>query len=201
MTAMFLALAAATCFGGALVLTHCGLRHATPLWGAAISITFTVLLWWPLSRLAVDWSQAQAGALLVFVGVGLFYPAAVMMLTYESNRALGPTLTGTASSTTPIFAVASSMLVLGERPSGSILAGGALIVLGLVLLSLKAPLRAAPGWRLVLPLSAAALRGCAQTLLKLGLTIWPSPYTAALLSYSASAAVVWSAAAGEASAR
>ena len=195
MSALPCALAAAICFGGALVVTHLGLRHATPVRGAAISITFTLLLWWPLAHFLVDWSQWQAGALAIFASVGLFYPGVVMMLTYESNRLLGPTLTGAASSTTPVFAVVSSMLLLGERPDAQVTAGGLIVVTGLVMLSRKAPMRLAPGWHLVLPLSAAALRGIAQSLIKLGLLIWPSPYTAALLSYTTSAAVVWSAAA------
>ena len=97
-----------------------------PVLGAAISITFTLLLWWPLSFL-VDWSEWQSGALGIFVLVGLFYPGVVMMLTYESNRILGPTLTGTASSTTPVFAVASSMLLLGERPAAQATVGGAIV--------------------------------------------------------------------------
>jgi len=32
----------------------------------------------------------------------------------------------------PVFAVAQSMLILGERPSAASLAGGALVVLGLI---------------------------------------------------------------------
>lgn len=195
-SALLFALAAAVCFGAALVVAHLGLRHATPRWGAAISIAFTLLLWWPLSRLLVDWSEWQAGALAIFVLVGLFYPGIVMMLTYQSNRILGPTLTGAASSTTPVFAVASSLLLLGEYPAAQVTVGGAIVVAGLVMLSLKAPMRFAPGWHLVLPLSAAALRGIAQSLIKLGLLVWPSPFTAALMSYTTSAAVVWSAAAG-----
>jgi len=194
MPALLYALTSAACFGGALVVTQAGLRHATPLWGAAISIAFTVALWWPLAAFVVDWSEWRAGALVVFALVGLFYPAVVMMLTYESNRVLGPTLTGTASSTTPVFAVASSMLLLGERPALTVALGGLIIVAGLATLSMKAPMRVAPGWYLLLPLSGAVLRGLAQSLIKLGLMTWPSPFTAALITYTISAGVVWSAA-------
>jgi len=194
MSALLYALTSAACFGGALVVTQLGLRHATPLWGAAISIAFTLVLWWPLAGFVVDWSEWQSGALIVFALVGLFYPAVVMMLTYESNRVLGPTLTGTASSTTPVFAVAFSVLLLGERPALTVVLGGSIIVAGLVTLSGKAPMRDAPGWHLLLPLSGAALRGLAQNLIKLGLLMWPSPFIAALITYTISAGVVWSAA-------
>jgi drug/metabolite transporter (DMT)-like permease len=124
----------------------------------------------------------------------LFYPGAVTLLTYESNRVLGPTLTGTASSTTPVFAVACSVLLLGERPPILVVVGGLVIVAGLILLAMRAPLHGAQGWRLLLPLSAAALRGAAQSLIKVGLLLWPSAFAATLMTYTASAAVVGAAA-------
>ena len=44
MTAIVLAIVAAACFGGGIVVTQFGLRHVHPLSGAAISIpTFTLL--------------------------------------------------------------------------------------------------------------------------------------------------------------
>ena len=194
--ALLLALGAAVCFGGALVVTQFGLRHTTPLWGAAISIIATVVFWWPISGVFIDWAETRPDALILFALVGLFYPALVMMLTYESNRILGPTLTGTASSTTPVFAVVSSVLLLGERPSVTVVLGCMIVVMGLATLSMKAPMRLPSRWHVMLPLAAAMLRGIAQSLLKLGLIAHPSPFTAALVSYTVSAAVVWSAAAG-----
>src|SRR4030095_8404681 len=156
------AFGAALCFGAALVVAQFGLRHTTPLWGAAISIVATVVFWWPISGFLIDWAVTRLDALIIFALVGLFYPALVMMLTYESNRILGPTLTGTASSTTPVFAVASSVLLLGERPSAAVLLGGVIVVAGLATLSMKAPMRVRSRWHVALPLTAAMLRGIAQ---------------------------------------
>ena len=66
-----------------------------------------------------------------------------------------------------------------------------MIVAGLMLLTVRAPLEKAPGWKLLLPVSGALLRGVAQTLTKIGLVLWPNPFGAALVGYATSAAIMW----------
>jgi drug/metabolite transporter (DMT)-like permease len=190
--AVFLALLAAACFGAALIVIHFGLRHATPYVGARIGLTTTFVLWWLLAPLLLDLSAWHAGAAAVFAIVGLFYPAAVTVITYESNRLIGPTLTGTISSCTPLFATALAVLLLGEPLTAAIAAGGFVIVAALVLLSWQPGARIAVGWRLILPLSGAALRAVAQALGKIGLTLWPNPFAATLIGYTVSGAAIWS---------
>ena len=189
-----LALLSAACFGAALIVIHYGLRYATSYTGAKISLSTTFVLWWLLAPLLLDVSGWHAGAATIFAIVGLFYPGAVTVLTNESNRLLGPTLTGTVSSTAPLFATALAVLVLGERLTAGVVAGGLTIVAALILMSWRSSTTAPPGWRLLLPLSGAALRGLAQTLSKLGLLLWPSPFAATLISYSVSGAGIWGAA-------
>jgi drug/metabolite transporter (DMT)-like permease len=191
--APLLALVAAACFGGALVVTQFGLRHARPVVGATVSVTCTLLIWCALAPFMLDLRGWHVGALAIFAVVGLFYPAIVTLLTYESNRQLGPTLTGAVSCTAPLFAVLTAMLLLDERLALPTALGAGVIVVGLFMLMARAPLRTAPGWRLVLPFSGAVLRGVAQTLTKFGLLLWPSPFTAALVGYTTSAAVMWGA--------
>lgn len=188
--APLLALAAAACFGSALVVAQFGFRHAAPLAGGTVSVLFTAAAWWLVSPLYLELEGWHVQALILFAVVGLFYPALVTLLTYESNVRLGPTLTGAVSCTAPLFAVLTAVLFLGERVAPAIAAGGAIVVIGLVVLSARAPLRTPPGWRLALPLSGALLRGVAQTLSKLALVLWPSPFAAALVGYTVSAAVM-----------
>jgi len=191
--APLLALVAAACFGSALIVTQFGLRHASPLVGATVSVTFTLIAWCVLAPFLLDPGAWHMTALAIFAVVGLFYPALVTLLTYESNRQLGPTLTGAVSCTAPIFAVVTAVLFLGEHLTVPAAVGGAVIVTGLLMLTMRAPLQTAPGWRLLLPVSGAVLRGIAQTMTKLGLALWPSPFSAALIGYATSAAVMWSA--------
>ncbi len=187
------ALLSAACFGSALIVNHFGLRHATSYTGARISLSTTFILWLALAPALLDLSLWHAGAAAIFAVVGLFYPAAVTVLTNESNRLLGPTLTGTISSTAPLFATALAVLVLGEHVTLPIIAGGMTIVAALVVMSWRHTPGARIGWRLLLPLSGSALRGIAQVLSKLGLALWPSPFAATLISYTVSAAGIWGA--------
>jgi drug/metabolite transporter (DMT)-like permease len=193
MSAPVLALLAAACFGAALIVTHYGLRFASSYTGARISLSTTFLLWWALAPLLLDISGWNAGAAAIFAVVGLFYPAAVTVLTYESNRLLGPTLTGTISSTAPLFATALAVWLLDEHLTLTVVGGGITIVAALVLISWQRSTSAATGWRLLLPLSGAALRGLAQTLSKLGLILWPNPFAATLISYTVSGTGIWGA--------
>jgi drug/metabolite transporter (DMT)-like permease len=190
MAAPLIALAAAACFGSALIVAQFGFRHAAPLAGGTVSVLFTAALWWILSPLFLDLRGWHVEALAIFAVVGLFYPALVTLVTFQSNVRLGPTLTGAVSCTAPLFAVLTAVLFLDERVSLPVAAGGATVVAGLFILSARAPLGTPPGWRLALPLSGAVLRGIAQTLSKLGLVLWPSPFAAALLGYTVSAAVM-----------
>jgi drug/metabolite transporter (DMT)-like permease len=186
-----LALLSAACFGGALVVVHFGLRHVPSHAGARISLTTTALLWLLLAPALLDLSAWHAGAAAIFALVGLFYPAAVTVLTYRSNRLIGPTLTGTISSTTPLFATALAVLFLGERLTPAIGAGGCVVVAALVLMAWRPRTRLSLGWRVALPLACAVLRALAQALSKLGLTLWPNPFAATSIGYTVSAAAIW----------
>jgi drug/metabolite transporter (DMT)-like permease len=85
------------------------------------------------------------------------------------------------------------VLFLHEPVTVRLLGAGLAVACGIALLSWtrNGGTRNWPWAALALPLGAAALRACAQTLTKLGLQIVPSPYTAALVGYLVSALAVW----------
>jgi len=161
--------------------------------GAKVSIPTATLLFWLLSPL-VDLSGWQAAAIGIFVLVGLFFPAAVTLLTFEANRRLGPTVAGTIGSTTPLFAVLGAAIFLGEAPGAREFVATAVIVLGTMFLSKSSAGATQDGSRsaLWMPWSAALLRALAQVLSKAGLALWPNPFAAALVGYTVSSAAVWS---------
>lgn len=182
------ALLAALCFGLALVITQFGLRHVRAADGALVSIPTMTVLFWMLSPFILDFQSWQVAAIVLFAVVGLFFPAAVTLLTYESNQRMGPTITGTLGSTAPLFAVAAAMLFLGERLTLQSAVATISIVTGIATFSWPTktgPLKW-PAHFLLLPLAAAALRGLAQAITKFGLAIWPSPFAASLIGYSVS---------------
>src|SRR5712671_644215 len=109
-----LALLASAFLGTAVVLANVGLRHLDPARGALVSIPSTTLLLWLLAPLLYRGEGWNATALAIFAVVGLIFPAVVTLLNFASNRITGPTIAGTISSTTPLFAVFGAVLFLGE---------------------------------------------------------------------------------------
>jgi len=186
------ALTSAAGFGAAMVTTRLGLRYATPLAGAAIGVPSTTLMFWCLAPFLLDTGGFSLAAAGLFALVGLFFPAAVTLLTYTGNQRMGPTVTSAVSCTTPLFALSGAILFLGEALSAGNALGTAVIVLGMLVLTWSGGARARdwPLWAIALPFAAAAIRALAQVLTKAGLALWDSPYAAGLIGYSISAAVI-----------
>lgn len=182
------AFASAFCYAAGMIFMQVGLAHAPVRAGAAIGVPTTALIFWVLAPITVDPADAVARALGLFVLVGLFFPAAVTLIMYESNRRLGAASASTASSATPLFAGIGAVLWLGETVTPSTIVGTAAIVFAVWLLAGRsARVGGAAGWFLLLPLAAALLRAVAQAATKAGLDLWPSPFAAALVGYTVSA--------------
>jgi len=186
------ALAAAAGLGAAMVTTRQGLRYTTPLAGAAIGVPSTTLAFWCLAPFLLDSGGFNLAAAGIFALVGLFFPAAVTLLTYTGNQRMGPTITSSVSCTTPMFALSGAILFLGEALTAGNALGTAVIVLGMLMLTWTdgARPRSWPLWAIALPFAAAAIRALAQVLGKAGLALWASPYAAGLIGYSVSAIVI-----------
>jgi drug/metabolite transporter (DMT)-like permease len=189
-----LAIAAAALFGAALVTTHSGLKYLDARGGARVSVPSATLFFWLLSPW-LDLSGWNAAAMGLFALVGLFFPAAVTLLTFEANRRVGPNVSGAIGSTTPLFAVVGAALWLSEPLGAGAMAATGLIVLGTVVLA--RPREGAQEARgrgaMWLAWTAAALRALAHVLSKAALALWPNPFAAALAGYTVSSAVVWAA--------
>jgi DME family drug/metabolite transporter len=128
-----LALVAATCYGGYTVAAKRLLERERPLEGviAASALGGALVL---APALAVD-----AGGLLTFRGVslaawlGLASTATAYMLFFHGLRRVPASLAGTLGLAEPLVALLLGVLVLGERLTGTALAGGVLLLLGIAL--------------------------------------------------------------------
>ena len=187
-----LALLAAVLFGLAHTLSRFGLRHVSPRVGASISVPSTALMFWLAAPLLLTINGLTWPAIALFALIGLFFPAAVTILNFESTRLMGPTISSSISATSAAFALLTALLFLDERLTWLIAAGTATIVAGVALLSWdrRDSVRQWASWMLLIPLAAAAIRGNAQTLTKYALTIWSNPFAASLVAYTASTVVV-----------
>lgn len=192
MTPTLLALAAAGLFALALVLTQFGVGRISPWFGATISIPTATALFLLLAPWQLDLAQADPVATAIFASVGLFYPAVATLLTFESNRRMGPAVAGALGNLAPVFAVAVAVTLLGEALSVSGTLGLVAVVAGVTLLSWDRRWQATswPAWALLLPLAAALIRGLSQPAIKFGLGYWASPFAAFLAGYLVSSAVV-----------
>jgi drug/metabolite transporter (DMT)-like permease len=200
-----LALCSSFGFGTAFVLTHFALRWIPPRLGAAFSIPTSTLLFWCLAPFSVDPAKVDLSAAGLFAVIGLFFPAAVTLLNFESNRLMGPNIAGAVGGLAPLFAVLLATMLLREHLRLVQLWGIGAIVAGVVLVyNAQWQAFTVRGlWLLTLPLGASAIRGFIQPMIKLGLERWDNPIAAVATGYTVSSAVlilaalVWSRAPGQ----
>src|SRR3981189_851588 len=129
-----LALVSSALLGTAVVIANVGLRYLDPARGALVSIPSTTLLFWLLAIFLFRGEGWNTTAFAIFAVVGLIFPALVTFLNFASNRVRGPTVAGTISSTTPLFAVLGAILFLGEPLSPAAAAGTAGVGRGMIAL-------------------------------------------------------------------
>jgi drug/metabolite transporter (DMT)-like permease len=114
-----------------------GVEPATTLvwgFGVAVAIWAVAKPWWswPLHTLA---DPGVAGAVL---GVGLVGTLAPFALAVGAVRVISASTAGIAATSEPVFAAAFAWLLLGQHLTPAQLAGGALVVAGVVLAQLAA---------------------------------------------------------------
>lgn len=182
---LLLACSSAICFGAAVVTSRFGLRSLDARAGAAVSIPTAAVLFIAAAPFTIDFSAATREAALIFAAVGLLFPALVTLLTFQSNRHLGPVVTSSVSSTAPLFALPAAALLLGESISPKAALASVGVAVGVWLLYSKRTERGvtAHKWALLLPVSGAMVRGLAQVAAKAGLMLWPNPFAASLIGY------------------
>jgi uncharacterized membrane protein len=105
---------------------------------------------------------------------------------------MGPNIAGAVSGTAPVFAVLLAVILLGETLRMFHALGIAAIASGVMLMSQGERRAFAPWslWALALPVTAAAIRGAVQPIIKLGLERWPNPIAAVVIGYTVSSAVL-----------
>lgn len=186
------ALGAAALFGLNVHVQGRALRGADALTGAFLSVGAMAALFWLCAPFVIDWHWFLTSAAAVFALAGLGFPAMGQAFQVASVGRVGPSLTSAIGSFTPIFAITPAILFMGEtlRPLGAL--GLGLMILGLILSALtrRGIPRGFPLWALLLPLAAAAGRGMAQPVLKIGLDDVASPFFAALVTATVSTAVL-----------
>lgn len=175
-----------------IVLAPLGLRVASPVAGASVSVPSSALFFLVLAPFTIDFQGWTSTSVGLFVLAGLFFPAAVTLLNFAGNKRLGPNLSGALGNLTPLFAVGLAAVLLGDIP-GPWQSVGILAICGGLLLLAAERVRlhtSAALWALLIPISAAVLRGGAQPIVKLALDSWPDAFAATTIGYVISATVL-----------
>jgi len=190
--AIILGIASAVFLGGGLVLTQFGLRTIHPLSGAAISVPSFTLVFILISPILLRGQTIEWHAVPIFAAVGLVFPAVLTIITFASNRALGPVATGALGNLSPLLSVAVAVLLLHEPLRALQFAGLMVAVLGVLTITITRTddMRDWRTWALLLPLGASVMRGVIPPIIKVGLEIWPSPIAAGLTAYIVSTMTV-----------
>jgi drug/metabolite transporter (DMT)-like permease len=196
MAAVLLALASAALLGAGVVITQFGLKTVDPLSGAAISIPSFTVVFVLLSPILLYGDAIVWRAVPIFAAIGLVYPVLATLVTFASNRALGPVVTSAVGNLSPLFAVALAVVVLHEPLRVMQLAGLLVSVAGVLILTVT-PTPDMRDWRthwyawaLLLPVITALIRGVMPPVIKLGLEVWPNPFGGGLVAYIVSTLTV-----------
>src|SRR5258707_11182210 len=159
--AIILGIAASAFLGAGLVLTQFGLRTIHRVSGAAISVPWFPLVFLLLSPVLLRSETVNWHAVPIFIAVGLVFPAVLTIMTFASNRALGPVVTGALGNLSPLLSVAVAVVLLHE-PLRALQFGGLMVtVLGVLTITITRTdhMRDWRTWALLLPLGASVGRG------------------------------------------
>jgi drug/metabolite transporter (DMT)-like permease len=169
-----------------------GLASGTdPRSGTALSISSAALCYWLVAPLMLDPSHFLKPAVFIFVMVGIFRPSLSANLSVAGIKYLGPTLSSTMSSTTPVFGAILGIWLLGELFNWQI-GLGTVGIIGAILLVSSAKIKLTsnwPIWALFLPIGAALIRALAHVFSKIGMEDIPDPYFVGLVGFSVSALI------------
>ena len=183
------ALASAIAFGGSGVAAKRGLAHVDPLAGTLVAVGtcfVAYLLLAPFWMRAGDWFTA---GFWVFAIMGIIQPSLSMYFANQAYSRAGATVTSTFAATSPLFAAALAIFVLGERLTFAIAAGTLLTVLGIVALSWTprgSRRQRLVATALVFATATAAIRGISHVIGKIGMDLLPNAFMAAFCSFAVS---------------
>jgi len=191
MLAIAFGILASVCFATASLLAQRGLYIVPTPWGAWITLVVNAIFLLAFHFVLYPDAPIFVADNLTFVVVGLFVPGMTRVLTFRGIRTMGSAITSTIVNTTPMFSTALAMVVLEERPGPLVLAGVALIVGGLVIISWEGSERSWKRTELIFPFLAAGLFAMKDVTVRWGLGGSGSPILAAGIAAFTSTVVIW----------
>lgn len=191
---IFLALAAALVFGLNMHIQDKGLDDTDELTGSFLSVVTMAVVFWMLSPAFIELSWFWKGAFWLFALSGVVVPALGQRLQIASVALVGPSVASAVNGFLPLFSVLPAVLFLGERFGLQATIGLSIMIGGVLFTTLfKGKIRRSwPIWVLIIPLTAAFVRGISPVINKSGYAEVNSPFFATLVMSTVSTLILGS---------
>ncbi len=187
MLPVLLSLLSSVCFAFGNVVMQRGLSRLDHFTGLLVNLTTNAGLLWLYLAASSNRIELWVPVNLVFAGIGLLVPGVSRLCVIRGIERMGASVTATATSASPLFAIVFALFFLNERPTPTNVGGALLIVAGIVLISWRGKHRSWRVWDLWFPLTAAFLFALRDNLVRFGLLLTRSPVLAAAIACSSSA--------------
>lgn len=176
MSPQLLALITSIWYAGALVSSRVGLQYSSPATVTLVSIAVQNIALWAAVFAAGGIPPVAPLAVLLFCIVGVFQMG-VRLLAYTGVLKIGASRSSALQSISPLVSATIAITVLQESASALVLAGTALVVIGVALVSWRAERELASfRWRyLLLPVGAACLTGMNHPMRSYALSVSNEP--------------------------
>jgi drug/metabolite transporter (DMT)-like permease len=163
------AVACAMSYAGSNVAARYGMRHSNPVTMTLVSFTTQTIVLGAYVAFSGNIPPLSYFPAILFIAIGFVMPI-IRMLTYIGVSTLGASRSMALRSSHPLFGALFAVLVVRENPAPIVVAGTLLVVLGTFFISWQPQAENSQGWWYALfPLTAAAITGFIQPLVRFGL--------------------------------
>ncbi|MEE8448094.1 MAG: EamA family transporter [Thermodesulfobacteriota bacterium] len=177
-----IALVTAMSYAGSDTLGRVGLKTSTPATAVAVTSLVNAILLWGIALITVPWSAYRLSNLWIFFLDGILVQALARLCLYTGMKRIGLPRTSAVTGSTPVFAILIAIFFLREAFTVFVLAGAALIALGIFLVSERGGTKSFHYRDLLFPLATAVLYGLSPNLRKLGFAYLDYPMLGAAVS-------------------
>jgi DME family drug/metabolite transporter len=185
---IYFSLQAALCFSIAHILIRRGLIESNAMTGSFISLTMSAAMLWLLVPFIVPLSALWTPFIAIFLAAGILAPGIGRTLSYIGIEKIGVARSVPIANSSPIFASVFAVIFLAETWVLQNIVGTALVIAGVIILSVAKPFQGE--WRkldVVYPLVGAMAFGASAILRKAGLGFVDIPLLAAATTAGAAA--------------
>ncbi len=182
---VFFAILASFCFAVSNVLNRRGLATSNAITAAIISLCISAIALWSLVPIFLTLTSFRTPAVLYYLAAGIFAPGLGRFLNFKGMERVGMARAIPITNTYPMVASVLAVFIVGEFWTIQNFIGTSFVILGVVILSMKATGQGP--WRkidLIYPIMAAVSFGIASNLRKLGLLVDNVPIMGAALTSS-----------------